>query len=89
MLERPKNLRNNLQIVDLENLVPKDHLLRKIDAVIANWPYSAVTTKFHAVPIVAPAGKGVHPSRTFAQLHQLPPKARQNYREMHFSAWVL
>jgi hypothetical protein len=34
MLERPKNLRNNLQIVDLESLVPKNHLLRKIDAAI-------------------------------------------------------
>jgi transposase len=34
MLERPKNLRNNLQIVDLESLVPENHLLRKIDAAI-------------------------------------------------------
>ena len=34
MLERPQNLRNNLQVVDLETLVPKDHLLRKIDSVI-------------------------------------------------------
>lgn len=34
MLERPKNLRNNLQIVDLESLIPKNHLLRKIDAAI-------------------------------------------------------
>ena len=30
MLERAKNLRNNMQIVDLEVLVPQDHLLRKI-----------------------------------------------------------
>lgn len=34
MLERAKNLRNNMQIVDLEGLVPQDHLLRKIDCVV-------------------------------------------------------
>ncbi len=34
MLERAKNLRNNLQIVDLEGMVPQDHLLRKIDKVV-------------------------------------------------------
>jgi len=34
MLERAKNLRNNLQIVDLEGMVPQDHLLRKIDRVV-------------------------------------------------------
>jgi len=34
MLKKPENLRKNLQIVDLDSLVPKDHLLRKIDRVI-------------------------------------------------------
>lgn len=34
MLERAKNLRNNLQIVDLEGMVPQDHLLRKIDRAV-------------------------------------------------------
>lgn len=34
MLEREKNLRNNMQFVDLEILVPQDHLLRKIDQVV-------------------------------------------------------
>jgi hypothetical protein len=34
MLERAKNLRNNMQIVDLEGMVPQDHLLRKIDRVV-------------------------------------------------------
>ena len=34
MIERGINLRNNIQIVDLEVLVPKDHLLRKIDKAI-------------------------------------------------------
>ena len=34
MLERAQNLRNNLHIVDLEGLVPQDHLLRKIDKVV-------------------------------------------------------
>lgn len=34
MLERAKNLRNNMQFVDLEVLVPQDHLLRKIDRVV-------------------------------------------------------
>jgi len=31
VLERAKNLRNNLQIVDLEGMVPQDHLVRKLD----------------------------------------------------------
>lgn len=34
MLERAENLRNNMQVVDLEGLVPPDHLLRKIDRVV-------------------------------------------------------
>lgn len=34
MLERAENLRNNMQFVDLEILVPQDHLLRKIDQVV-------------------------------------------------------
>ena len=34
MIQRNENLRNNLQIVDLEGLVPRDHLLRKIDSVV-------------------------------------------------------
>ncbi len=34
MLERAKNLRNNMQIVDLEGMVPQDHLLRKIDRAV-------------------------------------------------------
>lgn len=34
MLERAINLRNNMQLVDLEVLVPQDHLLRKIDKVV-------------------------------------------------------
>ena len=34
MIERGKNLRNNIQIVDLEVIVPQDHLLRKIDKAI-------------------------------------------------------
>lgn len=34
MLERAINLRNNMQLVDLEVLVPQDHLLRKIDRVV-------------------------------------------------------
>jgi hypothetical protein len=34
LLERAPNLRNNLQIVDLEGMVPQDHLLRKIDKVV-------------------------------------------------------
>ena len=43
MLERPENLRNTLQVVDLESLVPKDHLLRKIDKVIDfNFVYNLV-----------------------------------------------
>lgn|GEM_PF-3417124 len=29
-----KNLRNNLQIVDLEGMVPYDHLVRKLDRVV-------------------------------------------------------
>ena len=34
MIKRSENLRNNVQIVDLEGLVPQDHLLRKIDRVV-------------------------------------------------------
>ena len=34
MIKRGENLRNNVQIVDLEGLVPQDHLLRKIDRVV-------------------------------------------------------
>lgn len=34
MLERPENLRYNMQVVDLESLVPREHLLRKIDQVV-------------------------------------------------------
>ena len=34
MLEAPENLRDELQVVDMEILVPKEHLLRKIDKVI-------------------------------------------------------
>ena len=34
LLERAKNLRNNLQIVDLEGMVPQDHLVRKLDRVV-------------------------------------------------------
>lgn len=34
MLERAINLRNNMQVVDLERMVPQDHLLRKIDRVV-------------------------------------------------------
>jgi len=34
LLERAENLRNKMQVVDLEALVPKDHLLRKIDRAI-------------------------------------------------------
>ncbi len=34
MLERAKNLRNNMQVVDLEGMVPQDHLLRKVDKVV-------------------------------------------------------
>ena len=34
MINKNENLRNNIQIVDLEGLVPKDHLLRKIDTVV-------------------------------------------------------
>jgi len=43
MLERAKNLRNNMQVVDLEGMVPQDHLLRKIDkAVDFNYIYEMV-----------------------------------------------
>lgn len=34
MLERAPNLRNNMQVVDLEGMMPQDHLLRKIDRVV-------------------------------------------------------
>ena len=34
MLERPENKRNQMQVVDLEMLVPEDHLLRKIDKLL-------------------------------------------------------
>jgi len=34
MLERAKNLRDNMQIVDLEGMVLQDQLLRKIDKVV-------------------------------------------------------
>jgi transposase len=34
MINKSVNLRNNVQMVDLEGLVPQDHLLRKIDAVV-------------------------------------------------------
>lgn len=34
MIKRSENLRNNIQIVDLEGLVPQEHLLRKIDSVV-------------------------------------------------------
>jgi len=34
MINKGENLRNNIQIVDLEGLVPQDHLLRKIDTVV-------------------------------------------------------
>ncbi|MDI9485809.1 MAG: IS5/IS1182 family transposase, partial [Bacillota bacterium] len=34
MLERPENRRNNMQVVDLDMLVPQDHLLRKIDQLL-------------------------------------------------------
>ncbi len=34
MLEKPKNKRNHMQVVDLEMLVPQDHLLRKIDKLM-------------------------------------------------------
>ena len=34
MLERPEDLRRNMQVVDIDALVPQDHLLRKIDHVV-------------------------------------------------------
>ena len=34
MLERAENLRNIMQVVDLEGMMPQDHLLRKIDRVV-------------------------------------------------------
>jgi len=34
MLERAANLRNNLQLVDIEGMVPQNHLLRKIDQAV-------------------------------------------------------
>ena len=34
MIKRSENLRNNIQIIDLEGLVPQEHLLRKIDTVV-------------------------------------------------------
>ena len=34
MLERAVNLRNNLQLVDLDGMVPQNHLLRKIDKTV-------------------------------------------------------
>lgn len=34
MLERSENKRNTVQITDLEGLVPKEHLVRKIDKVV-------------------------------------------------------
>jgi transposase len=34
MINKSENLRKNIQIIDIEGLVPKDHLLRKIDAVV-------------------------------------------------------
>jgi len=38
LLERAPNLRNNLQLVDLEGMVPQNHLLRKIDRVV-DWTH--------------------------------------------------
>lgn len=34
MIERAEDRRKNIQIIDLEGLVPQDHLLRKIDSVV-------------------------------------------------------
>ena len=34
MLVKPENKRNHMQVVDLDMLVPEDHLLRKIDKVL-------------------------------------------------------
>lgn len=34
MIKRSENLRRNVEIIDLEGLVPQNHLLRKIDTVV-------------------------------------------------------
>lgn len=34
MINKSEDRRKNLQIVDLEGLVPQDHLVRKIDTVV-------------------------------------------------------
>lgn len=39
MIERAEDRRKNIQIVDLEGLVPQDHLLWKIDA---RWFYTYI-----------------------------------------------
>ena len=43
MMERAQDLRGNLKIIDIEGLVPKEHLLRKIDRVVKfEWIYDKV-----------------------------------------------
>lgn len=34
MIERAEDKRRNVQIIDLEGLVPQEYLLRKIDSVV-------------------------------------------------------
>lgn len=49
MIEREKNVRGNVEIVSIEEMVPKDHLLRKIDvAVDFHYLYGIVESLYCA-----------------------------------------
>lgn len=52
VIVKSENMRNNVQITDIEGLVPKDHLLRKIDKSL-NVTRSMSLLKIYTAPITA------------------------------------
>lgn len=47
MLEKSRDMRGEVKIVDIESLMPKDHLLRKVDKVIDFNEIYAMTEKYY------------------------------------------
>lgn len=48
MFKRSPNLRSEIKIFDIESLMPKDHLLRKIDKVINLEEIYKITEKYYS-----------------------------------------
>ena len=49
MLEKIRDMRGEIKIVDIESLMPKNHLLRKIDKVINFDEIYEMTEKYYCI----------------------------------------